>query len=279
MIITESEFENLFDNVTCRRVAIPTTGEQVSLPLVAKDGIMMAAFYTADRAKVLKLIPENHFIPPALPNDQTVIGFLAIEYPTIRINHPETDIGVNPYNEILVVVPAVMGDASTTPPTLEQIVNEEVENLVYYIHHIAVTTRMAKLLGNEFLGYNKFICDIKFDDNETQRQCIVENDGEMFFSLTISPKPDTFELHRDVPTVVSYKNLYNQENVYKLTYKNQSKIAYSMESCATLKLGNHPLAQILSDLNISENPFQVRYAPIFQLVSDDNNLEIIDLQN
>lgn len=278
MIITESEFNSFFDQVECRKIAMPTTGELVSLPLVAKDGVMMAAFYAADRSKVLDLIPE-HFIPPQLNENRTIVAFFAIEYPTIRINNPETDIGVDPYNEILAAVPAILGDASTPPPTLEKIMAGEASDLVYYIHHIAVTTRMAELLGNEFLGYNKFICDIVFEDNETQRKCTVENDGEMIFTLTVSPKPNTFELHRDAPAVASYNNCYNQQKVFKLKYVSQSKIAETMEPCAVLQLGSHPLGKILSGLEIDEKPLLVRYAPIFQLVSDDNNLEIIDLKN
>lgn len=257
---------------------MPTTCEMVSLPLVAKDGIMMAAFYTADRSKVCEIIPDKHFIPAVLPNNQTAVAFFAIEYPTVRVNDPETDIGVDPYNEILVAVPAVLGDSETTPPTLEQILNGEVQDVVYYIHHIAVTTRMAQLLGNEFLGYNKFICDIKFEDTADARTCVVSNDNKALFSLKVSPKPSSFELHREKPTVASYDCLYGRETAFKLTYENQSKIAITMDPIAELQLGDHPLAEIISGLNLSEKPFQVRYAPVFQLVSDDKNLEIVELK-
>ncbi len=277
MIIDEKEFKSFFNRVECRKVIMPTTIEIVSLPLVAKDGIMTAAFFTASRAKVLEIIPNEYFIPPVLPGDKTIIAFYTIEYPSVRCHNPATDIGVDPYNEILVVIPAVLGDKSTEPPAFEKILSNEVKDLVYYIHIIAVTTRMAQIIGNELLGYNKFICDIRFDDNENERKCTVKNDGELFCKLAVSPKPDNFELHRDQPIVASYNKLYDQKRIFRLKYENQAKMAISTGPDASLELGNHPLAKILKKLDISKAPIQVRYAPVFQLISDDNNLDVISL--
>ena len=277
MIVDEKEFEKFFDQVQCRKVAVPSTGELISLPLVAKDGIMMAAIYLADRTKALETVIPEGLIPAKLPGDKTLIGFICIEYPTVRINNPETDIGIDPYNEFLIVFPGIIGDKSIKPPKLQKILKDEVPNLVYYIRHIGVNTRMAELAGNEFLGYNKFICDITFTEDDSMRKCVVENDGKMILSLTISPKPDNFELHRDQTSVASYKNFYGQKNFYKLTYQNQSKIDITTDPCAELTLGNHPLSKILSGLDISKKPIQVRYAPLFQLISDDKQLEIFDI--
>lgn len=264
MKISEQEYKSFFKNIKFRNVTIPSTGEVCQMPLIAEKAIQMVALFPASRSKVIKkILPIPDFIPVDLGGDQTLLGFIGIEY--IKRNIPN-------YNEILVVVPIFIGKG-IKPPTVEDLLKEELGGATLFIRHIAVTTRLAEVLGNELLGYAKFIADIQFLDTPRERICVVSEGGEEIFKFGINSKVEQYgDYERNTLSVTTYK--YGK--IYKLTYQSQTRLGVNVPPEGWVTFGPHPLGKILSDLDVSQKPILTMYSPYFQLISDETKLEVFE---
>ncbi|WP_186801123.1 hypothetical protein, partial [Escherichia coli] len=73
-----------------------------------------------------------------------------------------------PYNEIIVGIPVALG-VGAAAPTVESLLEPKLGGAVLFLRHLIVDTRLSEILGNEILGYNKFISDIEFTETDTSR--------------------------------------------------------------------------------------------------------------
>ncbi|NPV59956.1 MAG: hypothetical protein HPY75_09860 [Actinobacteria bacterium] len=263
MKISKEGFDRFFEGVELRDVALPSTGEVFQMPLLGEKAVQMAAIFTASRPKVLDILPIGDFVPVLLPKERTLVAAVGIEYQ--KRNIP-------PYNEVLFVVPTFIGK-DISPPTLEDMLKPDLGGATLFIRHIAVDTRMAMLLGNELLGYAKFIGDITFQDEpDGTRTCTLKDAGEEIFSFSVKPEASEFEYHRETMAVATYKN----DKIYRLSYRTQSRRGVDMPPRGTIEFGPHPLGRILAGLDVSAQPIMILYSREFQLISDDRNLEVIE---
>jgi hypothetical protein len=224
----------------------------------------MAAFFTASRSRVLNILPIPDLVPVQLDGDRTILGVIGIEY--IRRNIP-------PYNEILIVFPVRLGKG-VAPPTVEDLLKEGLGGCTLFIRHIAVNTRVAEVLGNELLGYSKFIGDIQFTDASDQRTCVFSDAGEEILRFAVNSKVEQYgDWERNTMSVSTYK--YGK--LYRLTYENQTRLGVDVPPNGSLTLGPHPLGRMLTGLEVSSQPVITLYSPYFQLISDETRLEVLDL--
>lgn len=263
MKINDKEYKDFFKDILFRNTPIPSTGEVFPLPLTGEKAIQMAALFTASRLKVMKLMPLTSFVPLELDGGQTIIGLIGIEY--IQRNIPA-------YNEILVVIPMFIGKG-VKPPTIEDLMKENMGGATLFIRHIAVNTRIAEVLGNELLGYSKFIADIQFVDTPEERICIVSDAGENIFEFGVNSKIEQYgDYERNTMSVTTYKF----GKIYKLNYQNQTRLGVNIAPKGWAAFGPHPLGKMLADLDISAQPLATYYSPYFQLLSDDKQLEVFE---
>jgi len=261
MKITEQQFEAFLDDLEFRDVVIPSTGEVVQMPLISKHNPSMTAAFTANRTKVLKLLKLPELVPADLGGDRTLITFTAIDYA-----HRNLD----PYKEIIVGIPVRVG-LQARGPTPADLVAPEFGGAEIYIRHLIVDTRLSEILGNELLGYNKFIADISFDQDEAERSVVVSEGGRKIFSLRIMlPKHvDSYEYVRDDNPVVTHK----LGKLNHLSYPVAMKLPQPQPTKATVSFGDHPLGRILAGLDISTSePVLVRWVPDWRLYSDERKL-------
>ena len=263
MKISEQEYKSFFKDVKFRNVPLPSTGEVFQMPLTAEKAIQMVALFTASRSKVMKILPLPDFIPVEMEGDQTILGVIAIEY--MKRNIPA-------YNEILVVIPIFIGKG-VKPPTIKDLMKEGLGGATLFIRHIAVNTRIAEVLGNELLGYTKFIADIQFIDTPEERICVVSDAGEEIFRFGVNSMVKQYgDYERNTMSVTNYK--YGK--IYKLTYQNQTRIGVNVPLKGWITFGPHPLGKMLADLDVSPKPILTYYSPYFQLISDDKKLEVFE---
>lgn len=263
MKINEQEYKKFFDGVTFRDTPMPSTGEVFPLPLTGVKSTQMAALFTASRSNVMKILPIPDFVPMEMEGDQTILGVIAIEYE--KRNIPS-------YNEVVVVVPIFIGKG-VKPPTVEDLMKEGLGGATLYIRHIAVTTRIAEILGNELLGYTKFIGDIQFINTPEERICIFSEGGENILKYGLTSRVDQWgDYERNTMSVTSYK--YGK--IYKLTYQNQTRMGANVQPKGWITFGDHPLGKMLADLDVSPQPLVTMYSPYFQLLSDDKQLEVFE---
>ena len=234
------------------------------MPLVAEKAIQMAAFFVASRSRVTELLPIPDLVPAQLEGDRTLLGVIAIEY--IKRNIP-------PYDEILVVFPVLVGKG-VTPPTAEDLLKEGLGGCTLYIRHIAVDTRIAEVLGNEMPGYCKFMGDIQFTDAAGQRTCVFSDAGEEILRVAVNSEVEKYrDWERNTMSVSTYKN----DKLYRLTHRNQTRLGVDVPPNGSLALGPHPLGKILAGLDVSSEPVIALYSPYFQLISDEQRLEVLEL--
>jgi len=264
MKISEEEYKRFFDDIEFRNVPLPSTGEVFQMPLIGEKAIQMAAFFTASRSRVVDILPIPDLVPVQMDGDRTLLGVIAIEY--IKRNVP-------PYNEVLVVFPVLVGKG-VAPPTAEDLLKEGLGGCTLYIRHIAVDTRIAEVLGNDLLGYRKFMGDIQFTDAAGRRTCVFSDAGEEILRIAVNSEVEKYgDWERNTMSVSTYKN----DKLYRLTYQNQTRLGVDVPPAGSLTLGPHPLGKILADLDVSPEPVITLYSPYFQLISDERKLEVLDL--
>lgn len=263
MQITEAEFDRFFDHVEFRNVTIPSTGEACEMPLVGRSAIQMLSFHAADRGAVLDVLPSPSMLPVITDDGRTVIGVVAIEY---------AERNIAPYNEIIVVIPVRLHGEN--PPTIADLVSEGLGGCTLLVRHIAVNTRLAEIVGNEILGYAKFIAHIDFIDLPDQRICVCSEGGQDLFRLSVGVGTEVGPFERNQLSVCTAKD----GKLFQLSYANQVRYATDAPDRNVLVLGDHPIGRALHALGIDETPLVARYAPTFQLISDDRNLEVASLK-
>ncbi len=263
MKISEKEYQSFFKDVTFRDVPLPSTGEVFPLPLTGEKATQMVAFFTASRSKVMQVLQLPDFVPVQLEGDQTILGVIGIEY--IKRNIPS-------YNEVLVVVPIFIGKG-VKPPTIDDLLKEGLGGATLFIRHIAVNTRIAEVLGNELLGYTKFIADIQFIDTPEERICVFSDAGEEILKFGVHSKIEEYgDYERNTMSVTTYK--YGK--IYRLTYQNQTRLGVNAQPKGWITFGVHALGKMLTRLDVSPQPLLTLYSPYFQLLSDDTQLEVFE---
>jgi hypothetical protein len=263
MKISKEEYDRFFNDAKLKNIALPSTGEVFQLPLLAIKAIQMAAIFTASRSKVLGMLPIKNFVPVLMPNDRTLVATIGIEYQ--KRNIPS-------YHEVLFVIPTFIGK-KINPPTLEDMLKPNLGGATLFIRHIAVDSRIAEVLGNELLGYAKFIGDIKFTDApDGTRTCVFKDAGEEILSFSVKPEASEFEYERETMAVATYKN----NKIYRLSYQTQARKGVNMPPNGTIHFGPHPLRKMLANLDVSPQPLMILHSPQFQLITDDNNLEVME---
>ena len=260
MHITEEQYGTFFDDVDFRDVTVPSTGETFQLPLVGIEAVQMVSFHTASRSKVLDILPSAAYVPADLGNDQTLVGVIAIEYDKRNIEN---------YSEVVVVIPVRIGDG-VEAPSPEDMLADGLNGVTLLIRHIAVTTRTAEIVGNELLGYAKFVADIDFVDLPDERIVVLKENGAEILRMAVGRSEEYGEYERSTLSVVTHK----YDLAHKLTYSSQTRYSTGAPERNILILGDHPIGQSLAALDIAERPLLAMYSPYFQLISDDRNLEI-----
>jgi hypothetical protein len=258
--ITEQQYQAFFDDVDFRDISIPSTGEIFQMPLVGRKATQMVSFHTASRSKVIDLLPSSAMVPADLGDGRTIVGVIGIDY---------FDRNIENYGEVVVVIPVRIGDG-VSAPTVEDLTSEELGGATLLVRHLGVTTRSAEVLGNEILGYAKFIADIDFIDMPGERICVFSDNGQQILRFSVGVGDEYGEYERNTLSVVTYKNGL----AHRLTYASQTRNTTNAPDRNFLILGDHPLGKILSTLEIDQKPVLTMYSPDFQLISDDRNLEV-----
>ena len=74
----------------------------------------------------------------------------------------------------------------------EDLLKEGLGGCTLFIRHIAVDTRIAEVLGNELLGYSKFMGDIQFTDSPDQGTCTFSDAREEILRFAVTSKVEQY---------------------------------------------------------------------------------------
>jgi Acetoacetate decarboxylase (ADC) len=227
--------------------------EVVRLPIFYYDGAATGAFFPAKLGALRRLMPDPRISPARLAPGVGAVGIMCFEY-------RDTDIG--PYNELAISV------ALNEPWFLPNLPGRAVlaglrrRQVHGWVHHLPVTTEIARVGGVELYNYPKFIGGIDFEQTDGQRACRLSEGQEHILTLTVeriaTPRSEQFQLFSHL-----WMDRQPQSSEFKI---NAIELGSGIRPGSTsLELGErHPIARELAGLLISRRPLLYQYVPRFE---------------
>jgi hypothetical protein len=240
-----------FDGVTQTDVTI--AGQPAKVPIFYYDGTATGAVFAARLGALRRLMPDPRFCPARLAPGLGAVVITCFEY---------RDTGIGPYNELAISV--VLNEPWFRPnlPSLALISGMRRRQLHAWVHHLPVTTEIARAGGVDFYNYPKFIAGIDFQESATRRACRLSEGAEHILTLSgeriATPRSEQFQLFSHL-----WMDRQPQNSEFKI---NAIEMGVSLRpGAASLELGDrHPIARELADLIAWRRPIHYQYMARFE---------------
>ncbi len=240
-----------FDGVVQEDVVI--AGEPAKVPIFYYEGTSITAIFPAHLGALKRLMPDPRYVPARIAPGVGSIGITAFEY-------KDTDIGA--YNELGIAIPLNYPAYRQNIPGRAMVETLRRGQLHAYVHHLPVTTEIARAGGVDFYNYPKFIANIDFNESADQRECMLAEGEEHILTMRgkkiSTPKAQGMRVFSHL-----YMNRQPQSSEFEL---NAPKVGISNSfGIANLELGGrHPIALELDKLLISKKSFHYQYSVGFE---------------
>jgi hypothetical protein len=240
-----------FDGVTQSDVTI--AGQPAKVPIFYYDGTATSAVFAARLKALRALMPDPRFCPARLAPGLGALAITCFEY-------RDTDIG--PYNELAISV--VLNEPWFRPnlPGMAMLSSLRRGQMHAWVHHLPVTTEIARAGGVDFYNYPKFVGGIDFEERGGQRICRLSEGAEHILTLSgkllQTPRSEQFQLFSHL-----WMDRQPQSSEFKI---NANAMGVTLSpGAATLELGErHPIAQELAQLIAWRKPIQYQYMARFE---------------
>ncbi|MEM8831253.1 MAG: acetoacetate decarboxylase family protein [Cyanobacteria bacterium P01_G01_bin.19] len=229
---------------------IPWEDKTIFFPVFYYDVATLSMQCLASIERIRKILPSTHMHPLRITPWHCVVSISAFEY-------LDSDIGA--YNEVSIGVPIVLNKASplfvgtlSKVPTIPQV----------YIHHLPVTTEIARKAGLKFGGYPKFLADIEFERDSQWVSCQLRADSQHI--LTLKGREGKFHnvaRSRMQPITVRSEHMLRCELIVSERNQLESRSASDVH----LELGDHPIAQEMKKWKLGRI-LGYQYAPQHQAI-------------
>lgn len=162
-----------FDGVP--QIEVPMAGQQGKLPIFYFDGSAQTAVFPARLKGLRALLPDRRYVPARLAPG---IGALAVSC----FEYRDTDIG--PYNELGIAVVLDPTPGAPNLPGRALLGGLRRGQLHAWVHHLPVTTEIARDAGRRYYNYPKFVAGIEFEEAAGRRTCRLSEGTEPILTLT-----------------------------------------------------------------------------------------------
>ena len=152
-------------------VEVPWKSYRLHVPIFYYDILFLSVSILAPTARVKALLPSKRLHPYRISPWHSLVTITTYAY---------NDCDLGPYNEVSISVPVTMD--KPTPLFTGSLRNLPKAPKVY-IHHMPVTTEIARDVGVEFAGYPKFLADIDFTDEEIWITCTLKAENQHILTL------------------------------------------------------------------------------------------------
>lgn len=225
----------------------------VKLPIFYYDGTAISAAFPARLGALRGLMPDPRICPARLAPGVGVVAITCFEY-------RDTDIG--PYNELAISVPLNEPASAPNLPGRALVAGIRRRQLHAWVHHLPVTTEIARVGGVELYNYPKFLAGIDFEETATERICRLSEGQEHILTLSGArlPAPQSVELQL-------FSHLWMDRQPQRSEFKIGASAfgASLMRDSARLELGSrHPIARELAGLLLSRRPLQYQHWARFE---------------
>lgn len=173
------------------------------------------------------------------------------------LSYRETDLG--PYNEVLIGIPCTLDERS---PQFTGILRSLPEVPMIYVHHLPVTTELARGPGIHFLAAPKYQADIAFEETEEWVRCRLAEKGTDVLTLEVR-KGELEPAGRWSASMITAREGYPLR--WGWVESEQRKRESHDSSDARLELGSHPIADELREMQLGR-VLSCEYRPQLQAV-------------
>ncbi len=229
------------------RAATDMDGESIEFPILYYDLRMLGSTFSTKTSKLKKLLPHPNFQPLELWPGTGLLIISAFEY---------HDTSIGPYNEIGISVP-VKFPPGFAIPGLSTFNMMRKNHFSVYIHHLPVTTEIARMGGVYFYNYPKFLAEITFQDQNENLEVTLKENDDLILKLNTEKQPLKNSVELEIHTYSIKENVVMHSLVEGKAPRYGMKM---MGSKAELELGDHPIGKELADLNLSKNARGSQYA-------------------
>jgi hypothetical protein len=199
---------------------------------------------------IYALLPSKRLKPYRITPRQSVISITAYEY-------KESDIG--PYNEVGISIPVTIDEQT---PLFTGSLRKSPKVPLSYIHHLPVTTEIARAVGAEIAGYPKFIADIEFIEENNWLICELKENNQIILTMKGRKLPTQW-VPRFRVNPITYRQGYllRSELVISEREMGNSKNGENVQ----IEFGNHQIGEDLRALNLG-GPVGYGYCPQAQAI-------------
>jgi hypothetical protein len=245
------------------RKALDMEGESIDFPILYYDFRMISSTFTAKTKKLKELLPHPNFKPIEIFPGTGMVIIVAFEY---------IDTSIGPYNEIALSVP-VKFPPKFVFPGLSAISMMRKNCFSAYIHHLPVTTEIARKGGVHFYNYPKFLSEITFQDQDDKLEVTLRESDELIFKMNAKKLP----LNRSAQ--IEFHTYSIKNNIVMHTLVEGWAPQYGVKMMghkANLELGNHKISQEIAELNLSKNSLSGQHAEgmMSKLYSPDHHWDV-----
>jgi hypothetical protein len=232
------------------QIPAPWQDGSIPLPTFYYDAMAIHATFLASSERVRSLLPSPRLHPLRVAPGRCAVALAALSY-------QESDLG--PYNEVLIGIPVTLDERS---PQFTGILRSLPEVQMIYVHHLPVTTAIARGPGIHFLSAPKFLANIIFEETEEWVRCrLTEKETEI---LTLEVRKGELE-----PAPRWSVSMITARDGYLLRWgwveSEQFRRESHDSSDARLELGSHPMADELREMKLGR-VLSCEYRPRFQAV-------------
>jgi len=214
------------------------------LPILYFRDDAFAAFFTCDRRAARQTLPSDRLHPVTLPGGKALLAVAAFHY---------LDTTIGPYGELGVALPVTYGRPA--PPVLPGLLEARWPGFGLVILHLPVTTTRARDAGRGEWGYTKFVADMDFWNTPESQRCRLHDQGQLILDLTVPRCGVALPDHRPL---ILFSVKAGQLVRTVIPQRATTRTALHPRG-ASLRLGRHPLADTLRELQVGPRPFMTRY--------------------
>ena len=228
---------------------VPWGERTIWVPVFYYDVMSIGAQFLAPLDRVKALLPSPRMHPLRVTPWHGLVAISAYAY---------RDCDLGPYNEVSIGIPFSLDKPS---PAFVGTLFKMRGIPKAYVHHLPVTTEIARAAGVEFAGYPKFVADIAFEEQGDWVSCRLSEEGTHILTLTcrkqaLAPAP-RYRMH----IFTAQERLLRCE----IVLSGRDLASGRSPSDVRLELGDHAISQELDELQIGKL-VGYQYTPQYQAI-------------
>jgi hypothetical protein len=217
--------------------SIPWQDYTLHVPVFYPDFRFISAAFLFPLEKARGLMPSKRLKPYRVSPWHSTLSITAYQY-------RDSDLG--PYNEVGIGIPVTI-DQET--PLFTGSLHRMPDEAMAYIHHLPVTTEIARAVGVDFAGYPKFLADIEFRDQGDWLTCDLKAENQAILKLSGRKLPLCPSQRSHIHPLTSRRGyILRSEFILSGCDQGSSKGGADVK----LELGEHPIAREMKELNIGK---------------------------